>query len=176
MNLLGAINLAPYSFFNMLADRPPLVGFSSQGRKDSMTFAEDGGEFVFNLATWHDRVAINESSAPFAAGDSEFEALAITSAPSEIVRPPRVASSPAALECKWVETVALRGADGADAGYFLVIGEVIGVHIDERYLADGLLDTAAMRPLMRGGYRDFFDASEARVFAMERPAGGGRRD
>lgn len=172
----GTSNLAPYSFCNLLADKPALVGFSSQGRKDTLTFAQETGEFVFNLATWDDRAVVNASSAPYEPAVSEFAELGIASLPGTLVSVPRVASSPAALECQWVETIVLKAANGDEAGYFLVIGEVVGVHIDERFLVDGLVDTAAMHPLMRGGYRDFFDAGEASAFAMARPAGGGRRD
>ncbi|RZK86878.1 MAG: flavin reductase family protein, partial [Methylobacterium sp.] len=100
----GAVNLAPYSYFNAVAAGPDMVMFSSSGRKDAMTFAEEGGEFVCNIATYDLREAVNATSAPLPRGESEFAYAGLTPAPSRKVRPPRVAESPAALECKWLQT------------------------------------------------------------------------
>lgn len=176
MNTRGDINLSPYSFFNIIAERPHLVSFSSYGRKDSMNFAEEGGDFVCNLANWDLRHEVNASSAPFPRGVNAMDAVGLLAERSRLVRPPRVADSPGALECQWIETLQLKGVGGKPAGYFLVIGEVLGIHIDDRFLSDGQLDTAAMRPIMRGGYHDFFVVNEIGRFVMERPKGGGRRE
>ena len=174
MSLNGEINLSPYSFFNIIAERPHLVAFSSLGMKDAMTFAEQGGDFVCNLATFDLRHQVNETSSPFPRGINEMAAVGLAATPSHLVRPPRVAESPAALECKWVETIRLKDAGGEAAGFFLVIGEVVGVHIDDQFLTDGVLDTAAMRPILRGGYFDYFVINDNSKFSMPRPEGGGR--
>jgi flavin reductase (DIM6/NTAB) family NADH-FMN oxidoreductase RutF len=165
------INLSPYSFFNAVSDQPPMVAFSSQGRKDALTFIEETGEFVCNLATFDLREAMNETSAPLARGENEMTLAGLTPAPSRLVKPPRVAEAPAALECRHLQTVPLTPLSGTEARYFLVIGEVVGIHIDERFIVDGLVDTAAMRPITRAGYRDYFVATPDTRFAMTRPRG-----
>src|SRR5262249_50713656 len=101
----GEVNLAPYSFFNGITDRPPIVMFSTEGPKDSVAFVEETKEFVCSLATYDLRVAMNETSAPLARGVNEMKAAGLDPAPSKLVKPPRVAASPCALECKWLKTV-----------------------------------------------------------------------
>ena len=171
MSREGKLNLAPYSFFNGVAD--DMVAFSSAGRKDAMTFAEEGGEFVCSLATWDLRDGMNDSSAPLPRGTSEFAFASLETAPSKRVRPPRVAASPAALECKWLQTIPLVPLGGGEPSYFLVIGQVVSIYIDARFVTDGLLDTAAMQPIMRGGYLDYFRATPETRFQMRRPKGAG---
>ena len=170
MSLDGDVNLSPYSFFNIVADSPHLVSFSSMGKKDAMTFAEEGGDFVCNFATWDLRDQMNQSSAPFARGVNEMAKAGLTPVPSNLVRPPRIAGVHAALECKWVETINLKNIDRQDAGYFMVIGQVVGVHIEDRFLSDGIVDTAAMYPIMRGGYFDYFTVGPENKFSMPRPS------
>ncbi|HTZ67476.1 MAG TPA: flavin reductase family protein [Roseiarcus sp.] len=167
----GRINLAPYSFFNGFSSAPPIVGFSSEGWKDSAAFAKESGEFVANLATHDLRGPMNETSAPLARGDNEFLRAGLTMAGCRLVAAPRVGESPAALECKVVDVVEIRSLSGAWSGAVLTLGEVIGVHIDERYLLDGRFDTAQAHPLARCGYQDY--AAVEKVFAMTRPKGGG---
>lgn len=167
----GETNLAPYSYFNAFSDRPHIVGFSSEGRKDALTFVEETGEFVCNLATFDLREQMNATSAPLPRGESEMVHAGLTPAPSRLVRPPRVAESPVALECKWLQTVPLTPLDG-EGRYFLVIGQVIGIHIDDRFVVDGRVDTAAMRPIARAGYRDYFVATPETRFSITRPKGG----
>jgi flavin reductase (DIM6/NTAB) family NADH-FMN oxidoreductase RutF len=171
VNALGAVNLAPYSFFNAVSDRPPMVAFSSDGRKDAVAFVEETGEFVCNLATFDLREQMNATSAPLPRGTSELDHAGLTAAPSRLVRPPRVAEAPAALECRHVQTVPLKGEKGLGQ-YLLVIGEVVGVHIDDRFIVDGIVDTAAMRPIARSGYRDYFVATPETRFSITRPPGG----
>ena len=171
MSAKGEVNLSPYSYFNAFSDRPHIVGFSSDGRKDALTFVEETGEFVCNLATFELRDQVNATSAPLPRGTSEIVHSGLTTAPSRLVRPPRVAESPVALECKWLQTVSLTPLDG-EARYFLVIGQVIGIHIDDRFVVDGRVDTAAMRPIARAGYRDYFVATPETRFAITRPKGG----
>jgi flavin reductase (DIM6/NTAB) family NADH-FMN oxidoreductase RutF len=169
MSAKGEINLAPYSFFNAITDHPPIVMFSSEGQKDSVAFAEESKEFVCSLATYDLRTAMNETSAPLPRGVSEMQAAGLTSAPSRLVKPPRVAASPCALECKWLKTVKLDDIDGRALDRYVVFGQVIGVHIDDRFLKNGKLDTAAMRPIARCGYDQYAVVQE--VFAMQRPKG-----
>jgi flavin reductase (DIM6/NTAB) family NADH-FMN oxidoreductase RutF len=167
----GEVNLSPYSFFNAVSDRPDIVVFSSAGYKDAITFAEETGEFVCNLATWDLREAMNATSAPLARGRSELEFAGLTPAPCRIVKPPRVAESPVALECKWLKTVTLEPLEGP-AKYHMVIGEVVGTHIDDHFIIDGIVDTAGMRPIARAGYHEYFVATPDTKFAMDRPPGG----
>ena len=167
----GRVNLAPYSFFNGFSSAPPIVGFSSEGWKDSASFAKESGEFVANLATHELRSPMNETSAPFARGDNEFARAGLTMAKCRLVAAPRVAESPAALECKVVEVVEIRSVSGVWSGSVLTLGEVVGFHIDERFLLDGRFDTAQAHPLARCGYQDY--AVVERVFEMARPKGGG---
>ncbi|WP_336488863.1 flavin reductase family protein [Methylobacterium nigriterrae] len=170
MNRAGQLNLAPYSFFNAVADN--MVAFSSSGRKDAMTFAEEGGEFVCNLATFALREAVNATSAPLARGESEFDFAGLTTAPSRRVRPPRVAEAPAAIECRWLQTLPLVPHEGGEPANFLVIGQVVSIYVDDRFVRDGLVDTGALRPIMRGGYFDYFTATPETRFEMRRPKGG----
>ena len=168
----GEINLSPYSFFNAVSDNPHMVAFSSDGRKDAVTFVEETGEFVCNLATFDLRDQMNLTSAPLPRGESELDKAGLTAAPSRLVKPPRVAEAPAALECRWLQTVPLVPLGGGEPRYFMVIGQVIGIHIDDHFLVDGLLDTAAMRPIARAGYRDYFVSTPETKFSITRPKGG----
>lgn len=166
----GSVNLAPYSFFNAVADRPPMLAFSSIGRKHSASFAAAAGEFVWNLPTYALRDAMNASSATLDRGHSEFEHAGLEMAPSRIVDVPRVAASPCSLECRVVEDIQLRTVDGEPIDNHLIIGQVVGVHLDEAYvLPDGRVDTAAMRPIMRCGYLDEYAVVDE-LFHMTRPA------
>ncbi|MBV9079038.1 MAG: flavin reductase family protein [Methylobacteriaceae bacterium] len=169
----GEVNLAPYSFFNAVADGPFIVAFSSSGYKDAVAFIDETHEFVCNLATWDTRDAMNQTSAPLPRGESEFAFSGLTPAPSELVKAPRVAEAPAALECRHLRTIQLETLEGRAMDQYLVLGQVVGVHIDDRFIADGLVDTAAMRPIMRGGYMDYFVATPETKFSMRRPRGGG---
>jgi flavin reductase (DIM6/NTAB) family NADH-FMN oxidoreductase RutF len=165
----GVTNVAPYSFFNAVADSPPMVMFSSSGMKDSATFAIGAGEFVWNLVTWDLREQMNLSSATLPRGESEFDATGLTPAPSVLVPPPRVGESPVALECRVTQQLTLTDAEGTAIDRHLVIGQVVGVHIDDRFvLPDGRVDTAALRPVARGGYLDEYSVVDA-VFHMQRP-------
>jgi len=164
----GELNLAPYSYFNGFSYSPPIVGFSSEGEKDSATFAMETGEFVWSMATWALRDQMNASAASLPRGESEFAHAGLETAPSRLVRPPRVAASPAAFECRVTEMVKIKDLDGSDTGRRLVLGRIVGVHIDERFVKDGRVDSAAMRPIARGGYDEY--SVVERVFSMPRPA------
>ena len=162
----GEVNLAPYSYFNAFSSNPPIVGFSSEGDKDSSTFALESGEFVWSMATWDLRDQMNASAASLARGESEFKHARLESAPSRLVRPPRVAASPAAFRV--TEMVKLKDLDGSDSGRRLVLGRVVGIHVDERFVRQGRVDSAAMRPIARGGYDEYSVVEQ--VFSMPRPA------
>jgi len=163
----GEINLAPYSFFNGVNSKPNVVMFASEGAKDSMSFIEETREFVCNLATWDLREAMNATSAPLPRGVNEMQRAGLAPAPSRLVRPPRVATSPCALECKLLRIVSLDGLDEAPLDCHVVFGQVVGVHIDDRFIVDGRLDTAGMKPIARCGYDQY--AVVEGVFAMRRP-------
>ncbi|RIY03781.1 flavin reductase family protein [Aureimonas flava] len=163
----GSTNLAPYSFFNALSDRPKLVMFCSTGMKHSAGIAIETGEFVVNLATRELAEAVNLSSAPASAGDSEFALTGLSEAPCRLVAAPRVAEAPAALECRLTQWFRPVGLDGAEGEAVMVIGQVVGIHIDERILRDGRIALDLARPLSRLGYLDFASTDEA--FEMRRP-------
>lgn len=160
----GQANLAPYSYFNAFSQDPHYVAFGSGPRKDSLRNIEATGEFAFSLATYDLREQMNATSAHVTA--DEFEIAGLTKAPCRMIRPPRVAESPAALECRLFQIVPLPGDDG-QAGNFLVIGRVVGIHIDDRFIHDGRVDSAAMRPIARLGYSEYATVTEA--WRMRRP-------
>lgn len=162
----GVLNLAPYSFFNAVSTDPHIVAFASYGRKDSLINAEEQGEFVCNLATWDQRDAMNASSAMVGPDVDEFALAGLETEPSRMVRPPRVKGAPVHFECVWLQTMPMKGRDGR-ISYHLVFGEVLGVHIDDRFIRDGIVDTAGMKPVARLGYHDYSVVDE--VFTMKRP-------
>jgi flavin reductase (DIM6/NTAB) family NADH-FMN oxidoreductase RutF len=173
MSRNGEINLAPYSYFNGVSSDPPMVMFASEGRKDSVVFIEETGEFVCNLAVFDLRQQMNTTSGPYPRGVDEMKEAGLEAAPSVLVNPPRVKASPCAMECKWLQTVRLNDADGHLTQRYIVFGQVVGIHIDERFIVDGLLDTAAMMPIARAGYHDYFAATPQTKFSLRRPKGGG---
>ena len=164
----GIVNLAPYSFFNLVSGTPPFVMFSSKPRKDSQRNAEETGEFVCNIATYDLREVVNASSTEWGPAVSEPERVGLEMTPCRAVKPPRVARSPAALECKYFKTVELVSSDGTRNASSVIIGEVVGVHIDDALIVNGLVDVTRMQPLARLGYMDFCAVNE--LFAIQRPA------
>jgi flavin reductase (DIM6/NTAB) family NADH-FMN oxidoreductase RutF len=167
LSLDGVANLAPYSFFNLVASGPSIVAFSSAGRKDSQTNAEQTGEFVCNIASFDQREAVNSSAATLPPEIDEFALTGLETLPSELIKPPRVKGAPAHLECVYLQTVPLFSKDGVRNGFDLVLGEVVGVHIDDQFVKEGMVDTAAMRLIARLGYLDYSVTDE--VFALKRP-------
>lgn len=164
----GRVNLAPYSFFNAFSDEPPVVGFSSSGRKDSLRNAEETGEFVANLATKPLADAMNLSSASVAHGVDELALAGLTAAPCRLVSAPRVAESPAALECRLIRLIPIPDMDGNDTRNILVLGQVVGVHLDPACLKDGLFDMTRARTIARCGYLGDY-AEVDHLFQMMRP-------
>jgi flavin reductase (DIM6/NTAB) family NADH-FMN oxidoreductase RutF len=165
----GVANLAPYSFFNAIADRPHYVAFGSAGIKDTLKNIQETGEFVCNIANYDLRNHMNMTSAAVPYGVDEFKIGELTAAASIMVKPPRVKEAPAAFECRHFQTIALPGAGKYQSSYNLVIGLVVGIHIDDRYIKDGLIDTAAMKPIARLGYMDYAAVTADSMFAINRP-------
>lgn len=166
-NAAGDLNLAPYSFFNAFSTHPFLVWFSSEGPKDSVTFARETGEFVANLVSADLFEAMNASSVDAPRGTSEFGYAGLTPTASKLVAPPRVAEAHAALECKVTEILEPKGLDGNSAGVFVVAGEVVGIHIDEAVMTDGLFDITKAGNVARLGYMDYLKTTE--IFSQRRP-------
>ncbi|TYC56390.1 flavin reductase family protein [Rhodobacterales bacterium] len=163
----GRINLAPYSFFNCIADKPPIVVFSSSGYKDSVSNVDATGEFVCNMASWDLKDDMNLSSAAVPHETSEFELTGLEMADSRLVGVPRVAKAATALECKHLQTLRLKGLDGKESDNYAVFGQVVGVYIDDNVIVDGMVDVTRYRPLSRLGYMDYGVVDE--VFQMDRP-------
>lgn len=166
----GIVNIAPYSFFNAMGEKPHYVVFSSAGMKDSLTNIAQNGEFVCSLANWDLRFEMNTTSAAVPYGVDEFPLAGLTAVASRLVRPPRVKEAPAAFECRLWKTLDLPpAAPGQRSNYTMVIGHVVGIYIDDRYVKDGLVDTGAMRPIARLGYMDYGVVNPENVFTINRP-------
>jgi len=166
----GVLKLAPYSCFNAFNYHPPIVGFSSIGYKDSVRNAVDTGEFCWNLVTRPLAEAMNETCAAVAPEVEEFGLAGLTPKPSTIVAVPHVEESPVTLECRVSQVLQLAGADGQKVETWMVFGEVVGVHIASHLLRDGIFDTAAAEPVMRGGGpADYFTIGGDNRFRMHRP-------
>ncbi len=166
----GTRNLAPYSFFNLFNYHPPIIGFASIGWKDSAANIATTGEFVWNLVTRDLAEAMNASSATVDAGVDEFTLAGLEAAPSRLVAPPRVAASPVAFECRHTQTLRLTDQAGAEVDAWLILGEVVGIHIEPALVVDGAYATAAAHPVLRGGGPgDYFEMREEALFRMRRP-------
>ncbi|WP_339782669.1 flavin reductase family protein [Marinobacter sp.] len=166
----GVLNLAPYSFFNAFNYHPPIVGFSSIGYKDSVRNAEETGEFCWNLVTRSLSGAMNQTCAAVGPEVDEFALSGLTPKPSRVISVPHVAESPVTLECRVTQVLQLAGVDGKKVDTWMVFGEVVGVHIAQHLLKDGIYDTAAAEPVMRGGGpADYFTVDGSQKFQMYRP-------
>ena len=167
----GALNLAPYSFFNAFNYTPPIVGFSSVGYKDSVRNIEQTGEFAWNLTTRTLAEAMNQSCAAVPPEINEFELAGLTPAPSRLIAVPRVLESPVSFECRLTQLLQLQGVDGIKVPTWLVLGEVVAVHISESLLKEGVYDTAGAGHVLRAGGRgDYFTVGPEQLFRMYRPA------
>ncbi|MEZ5856949.1 MAG: flavin reductase family protein [Hyphomicrobiaceae bacterium] len=165
----GICNIAPYSFFNAMGENPTYVAFGSAGVKDSLKNILETKEFVCSLATYDLRFEMNATSAAVPYGVDEFPLAGLTAAASTLVKPPRVKESPAAFECKLWQAIELPGRPGKPSGHTMVVGEVVGVHIDDRFVKDGIVDTGAMRPIARLGYMEYGVLEPENVFVINRP-------
>jgi flavin reductase (DIM6/NTAB) family NADH-FMN oxidoreductase RutF len=169
----GVVNLAPFSFFNIVSNDPAYILFSAgtherdRGKKDTVANIEATGEFVHNMATWAQRDVMNRTSLILDRGVDEMAAVGLQGLPSRLVKPPRVKGSPVHFECRLHQIARLPGRTAVE-DYHLVIGRVVAVHIDDAALTpDGRLDVLKVRPIARLGYRDY--ASIESTFVMEKP-------
>ncbi len=166
----GRRNLAPYSFFNAFNYVPPIVGFCSVGYKDSVRNVEATSEFGWSLTTFGLAQAMNASCAAVGPEVDEFALARLTPAPSRLIRAPRVGESPVSFECRLTQMIRLATAEGRPVDSWMMFGEVVAVHIDRALLKDGLYQTAAAEPILRGGGPgDYFKVTEAEKFVMMRP-------
>lgn len=163
----GVANLAPFSYFNAFSQSPHYVAFGLGPPKDSLHNVRDTGEFAVSMATWDLREAMNASSAMVGPAVDEFALAGLEKAPCRLIRPPRVAASPACLECTVHQIVPLPDDDGSAENH-MIIGRVIGIHIDDRFIHEGRVDTAAMKPIARLGYSEYATVSE--TWRMRRPS------
>jgi len=171
----GNPNLAPFSFFNAMSDDPPVVVFSCSGgkptgeRKDTLANIQATGEFVAHIVPYELRHEMNATSAPLPAGTDEFEAAGLKKAKSKLVSPPRIAACPVALECKFLQYVPLP-SNLTDGPYGACFGQVVGIHIDDDVIVDGMVNVLKYKPIARLGYKDY--AAVTDVFSITRPEGG----
>ncbi|WP_310626683.1 flavin reductase family protein [Limnohabitans sp.] len=166
----GVLNLAPYSFFTAFNYVPPIVGFCSTGPKDSLRNVQETSMFVWNLVTHPLAEAMNQTCAPVGPEVNEFELAGLTAAPSRVVDVPRVADSPVSFECRSTQIIQLEGLDKQKVPTWLVLGEVVGVHIADQLLKDGIYDTANAGHILRGGGpADYFTIGPEQLFHMWRP-------
>ena len=166
----GNVNLAPYSFFNAFCYHPPIIGFSSTSKKDSVQNIEETDEFVWNLATMDLARQMNATAAHVARDVSEFAIAGLTAVPGKLVNVPRVGESPVSFECRLSQIIQLQGAGGEKAQAWLTLGEVVAVHIDKAFIKDGVYQTALAHPIVRAGRRgDYFEIRPDAMFEMARP-------
>ena len=166
----GVLNLAPYSFFNGFNYTPPIVGFASLGYKDSVRNIEATGEFAWNLVTRDLADAMNRSCIDAPPEVDEFELSGVTPAPSRVIGVPRVAQSPVSFECKVTQIERLRDVDGQALNTWMIFGQVVGVHIARHLIVDGVYQTVAANPVLRGGGAgDYFTLDAQQLFRMRRP-------
>ncbi len=166
----GVVNLAPYSFFNAVAEKPHYVVFGSAGLKDSLSNINATGEFVCSMATYDTRYEMNTTSATVPYGVDELAMAGLTAIPSRLVKPPRVKEAPASLECKLWKVIELPNITPEHkTTHYMVVGRVVGIHIDDRFIKDGMVDTGAMRPIARLGYMNYGVIEPENVFTINRP-------
>ena len=166
----GVVNLAPYSFFNAFNYTPPIVGFSSIGYKDTVRNVEQTGEFAWNLTTRALAEAMNRTCAPVPPEVSEFELAGLTPVASRLIGVPRVLESPVSFECRVTQILQLEGINRDKVPTWLVLGEVVAVHIARALLKNGVYDTAAAEHILRGGGAgDYFTVGPEQLFRMVRP-------
>ncbi|ODA68221.1 Flavin reductase like domain protein [Methyloligella halotolerans] len=152
----GVVNLAPYSFFNAVSENPHYLMFASGGRKDSQINAEETGEFVCSLATYDLREAVGKTSMAVSPEVDEMALAGLTPAASNLVSPPRVKESPVAFECRYYKTITLPGLDGEPGDNAIILGRVVGIHIDDEMIEpDQTVDITKLKPIARLGYRDY---------------------
>ncbi|CAM3633206.1 flavin reductase family protein [Polynucleobacter brandtiae] len=166
----GICNLAPYSFFNAFNYVPPIIGFSSIGHKDSLRNIEENGEFVWNLVTKSLAEQMNTTCTSVGPDVNEFVLAGLDTVASTILSVPRVALSPVSFECRATQIIQLEGLDKQKVQSWLILGEVLNIHIDEAFLKGGIYDTASAGHILRGGGpADYFTVGQEQLFKMTRP-------
>lgn len=170
----GQPNVAPYSFFNGIASSPPQVmystnGMQAHGPKDTLNNIRETGEFVVNVATWDLRDAMNLTSQPASPDIDKFALAGLTPEPSQLLKAPRIGQSPINMECRLINIIDLP-SDDASQPNTMVLGHVVGIHIDDSILTDGMIDNTKLRLISRLGYKDY--ACVENTFSMDRPKGG----
>jgi flavin reductase (DIM6/NTAB) family NADH-FMN oxidoreductase RutF len=166
----GVVNLAPYSFFNLFNYKPPILGFASTGLKHTVRNARETGEFVWNLATRQIAESMNATSASVPYETDEFVLSKLTPIASTLVSPPRVGESPVNFECKVIDVQQLKDRHGVALQTYLVLGEVVAVHILNSLLKDGVFDTFGAGIILRaGGPSGYAEVTPGSRFDMVRP-------
>jgi flavin reductase (DIM6/NTAB) family NADH-FMN oxidoreductase RutF len=165
----GILNLAPYSFFAPVSEKPAYVMFSASGEKDTRRNVEETGEFVCSMATFALREKMNLTAARVGRDVDEFALAGLTPAASTFVRPPRVLESPAAMECRYWKTVEMPVHGPQGKPHAVIFGLVVGIYINDDLIVDGMVNTREIRPIARMGYRDYADVSAAAMFTMASP-------
>lgn len=171
-NAEGRVNVAPFSFFNLLSYDPAFVMFSSGthevdgGTKDTVANIQATGEFVYNMATWSQKDQMNRTALIVDRSVDELQAAGLEGMPARLVRPPLIKGSPVHFECKLHQIIDLPGRKPA-AVHQLVIGHVVAVHIADEAIVNGRVDIVQFRPIARLGYKDYITVDE--VFEMEKP-------
>ncbi len=169
-DVAGHLNLAPYSFFNAFNYTPPIIGFSTIGWKDSVANVAATGEFGWSLATKALADQMNLTCSPAPPEIDEFDVAGLTRAPSRLIAAPRVLESPVNMECRLTQMIQLEAADGAKANSWLILGEVVAIHIDKTLIKDGVYQTAEAHPILRAGRMgDYAEIRPDAMFEMVRP-------
>ncbi len=167
----GLSNLAPYSYFNAIADDPPQIMFSaaspdkSRNKKDTLSNILLTKEFVVNFATTKTRKQMNLSSINVSKDEDEFLITKLKKRKSRLVKVPSVADSPVNLECKLLKILKLKSNTSKHST--MIIGEVIGIQIKDTFIEKGRVNSAAMRYVARMGYSEY--TTVASSFRMKRP-------
>lgn len=164
----GALNLAPYSFFNAIAENPKLIMFSSMGRKDSLRNCEDTGVFSVNMVGFSQIQAMSDSSAALGHGDDEFTHAGLVSKQCRLIDAPYVDGAFAVLECKVSDIIVPKTLTGQHDTATMVIGQVVGIYIDDHVVIDGKVDVTKVQPAARLGYRDY--SIVEKTFEIMRPS------
>ena len=165
----GIANLAPYSFFNAVGDRPHYVVFGSGGIKDTLRNVQENGEFTCSMSNWDLREHMNMSSAAVPANVDEFPLSGLTGVRGKLVKAPYVKEAAAVFECKLHQVIELPAIAPQKGGFIMAVGYVVGVHIDDKYIEDGIVKTSQMRPLGRMGYMEYAVVTPETTFSMNRP-------
>lgn len=158
----GVFNLAPHSYTTVLSPNPPIVGFVSVGRKDTLRNAAERGEFVYNIASETLVAAMNLTAADFPPDQSEFTWAGLTPVPSDLVGVPRVGEAAIAYECRLVEIIQVRATDN-----YLIMGEILRAHIDPAIMTNGRVDASKLRPILRLAGSQYAHLGE--IYALQRP-------